>query len=542
MSSLAACLVIVSRAIPIGKGDSKKDRKSMTLPTAGQRKASADAKPLAKTAASLMKGAALSTSKALAGLALMVLLPAQVSSQITDTNIATALTDWMTNPATTTYGDIAEWDVSAVTSMADLFSSKTTFNADISKWNVAAVTTLYNTFNGATAFNGDIAKWNVASVANLYGSFMASSAFNQNIGNWNVASVTSMDTIFYSASKFNQDISSWDTARVGSMRQTLASASNFDRNVGRWNVLSVTSFDSMASGTSALTASTKKAMFTAWGTTFRTAWPSFELLCAVGSIVIAECITNANIATAATAWVESPTTAAATYGDIAEWNTAAVTLMNVQLYAEGTRFNADVSKWNLASATSMLEVFIKATAFDADIGKWNVARVSNMQSAFSGATAFNQNVASWNVLSVTDFGSMWTDATAVSACNQNAIYAAWGATFQAVYSAWSSSTCSPTPAPTSTPTPSPTDTPTPAPTSTYAHVVHAPYHARCGLTGTGMHDDACTCARTRTQPWAPAHNVTELFTSALGRRRYWCTSARGLRPICAVTSGMVGRT
>ncbi len=41
-------------------------------------------------------------------------------------------------------------------------------------------------------------------------------------------------------------------------------------------------------------------------------------------------------------------------------------------------------------------------------------------------------------------------------------------------------------------------------------------HARCGLTGTGMHDDACTCARTRTQSWAPAHNVTELFTSAPG--------------------------
>ena len=27
--------------------------------------------------------------------------------------------------------------------------------------------------------------------------------------------------------------------------------------------------------------------------------------------------------------------------------------------------------------------------------------------------------------------------------------------------------------------------------------LHAPYHARCGLTRTGMHDDACACPRPR---------------------------------------------
>ena len=32
--------------------------------------------------------------------------------------------------------------------------------------------------------------------------------------------------------------------------------------------------------------------------------------------------------------------------------------------------------------------------------------------------------------------------------------------------------------------------------------LHAPYHARCWLTGTGILDDACTVPRRRTQPWA----------------------------------------
>jgi hypothetical protein len=65
-------------------------------------------------------------------------------------------------------------------------------------------------------------------------------------------------------------------------------------------------------------------------------------------------------------------------------------------------------------------------------------------------------------------------------------------------------TSTPTPAPTSTPTPSPTDRPTPAPTSTYARVLHAPYHARCGLTGT--HSPACTMTHARAH--ADSHRAT----------------------------------
>ena len=58
--------------------------------------------------------------------------------------------------------------------------------------------------------------------------------------------------------------------------------------------------------------------------------------------------------------------------------------------------------------------------------------------------------------------------------------------------------------------------------------LHAPYHARCGLTRTGMHDDACACPRPRTQSWARAHNVTELFTPAPGPR--WDGTDTGAHP------------
>ena len=90
-------------------------------------------------------------SHRLVGVALLLFLPAHVAAQaaITDANIGTAATVWLTDPvtATTTYGPIADWNTAAVTSMANLFypsgTARPTFNADISKWNVASVANMY---------------------------------------------------------------------------------------------------------------------------------------------------------------------------------------------------------------------------------------------------------------------------------------------------------------------------------------------------------------------------------------------------------------
>ena len=85
-------------------------------------------------------------SHRLAGLALLLLLPAHVTAvtAITNANIGSAATAWVTDPGTAakTYGPIADWNTVAVTSMGTLFRSKLTFNADISKWNVASVSNM----------------------------------------------------------------------------------------------------------------------------------------------------------------------------------------------------------------------------------------------------------------------------------------------------------------------------------------------------------------------------------------------------------------
>ena len=77
-----------------------------------------------------------------------------------------------------------------------------------------------------------------------------------------------------------------------------------------------------------------------------------------------DAITNANIRAAAAEWLASPTTAAAKYGPIAAWNTAGVASSMLQLFANATTFNEDLSQWNVACVTSMREMFLGAAAFD----------------------------------------------------------------------------------------------------------------------------------------------------------------------------------
>jgi hypothetical protein len=68
---------------------------------------------------------------------------------------------------------------------------------------------------------------------------------------------------------------------------------------------------------------------------------------------------------------------------------------------------------------------------------------------------------------------------------------------------------------------------------------------------TGVNDDAHLpwhmCTRTHRHPIMGPYTkfdraVHSCAGTALGLRRYWSTSSPGLRPICAATSGMVGRT
>jgi hypothetical protein len=202
-----------------------------------------------------------------------------------------------------------------------------------------------------------------------------------------------------------------------------AQAANFNRNVARWNVLRVTDFRTTWLTTGALSDCNRKALYTNWNTpAFLTVWPTFNDMatCTIGS-VCTTCITNGNVGTAATSWVTDEACANTTYGSIGDWNTAAVRSM-ASLFASRdkcaalgtnqTRFNADISKWNVVSVSTMAEMFSGAAAFDRPIGSWSTASVTSMASMFAGAAAFDRPIGSWNVVSVTSMAGMFAGASA----------------------------------------------------------------------------------------------------------------------------------
>jgi hypothetical protein len=167
---------------------------------------------------------------------------------ITDSNVDTAVIDWIANPTTTastTWGNIASWDVSAVSNVNELFcidedctmtGRSANFNSNIASWNVAGFTNMMRLFKGVTAFNQPVGAWNVARVANFRSVFHIAEGFNQDISDWNTAKGTLMANIFEGAVMFNQDISGWNVASVSNMKDLFNGATAFNGNLARWNV------------------------------------------------------------------------------------------------------------------------------------------------------------------------------------------------------------------------------------------------------------------------------------------------------------------
>ena len=111
-------------------------------------------------------------------------------------------------------------------------------------------------------------------------------------------------------------------------------------------------------------------------------------------------------------WCSNESAAMERYGNISNWDTAAVTNMK-ELFKDAKAFNGDVSTWDVSSVTNMLQMFYGAAVFNGDVSTWNVSSVTTMSYMFNGAAVFNGDVSTWNVSSVTDMSSMFYGAAAM---------------------------------------------------------------------------------------------------------------------------------
>ena len=110
----------------------------------------------------------------------------------TKAELQTAVNLWISDntAALATYGEINAWNTRAITDMANLFDSKTTFNSNISNWDVSNVTTMQLMFNGATSYNQPINNWRVINVVNMSNMFNGANAFQQPLNLWELNSLT----------------------------------------------------------------------------------------------------------------------------------------------------------------------------------------------------------------------------------------------------------------------------------------------------------------------------------------------------------------
>jgi hypothetical protein len=139
-----------------------------------------------------------------------------------------------TGTATSTWGDIGDWDTSGVDDFSYAFSkhrnkaggsyvkdgnpnAATFVGTAISKWNTASATTLRSTFFGASEMNADLIGWKVAKVTSLANTFRNASKFvGTAISQWNTASFTSLEGTFWGSKMMNADLTGWRVEKVTS--------------------------------------------------------------------------------------------------------------------------------------------------------------------------------------------------------------------------------------------------------------------------------------------------------------------------------------
>ncbi|MFV0553610.1 MAG: BspA family leucine-rich repeat surface protein [Mangrovibacterium sp.] len=237
---------------------------------------------------------------------------------------------WFYQATSFTGEGIADWDVSQVKDMSNMFAQAAAFNQDLSRWNVGQVKSMAKMFYVASAFDngGEALGWGsrTSRVTDMSYMFFSAKAFNQDLSNWDVSKVEKMNCMFNGAAAFNQDVSDWDVSEVKNMFAMFFSAYAFNN------------------GGKALD----------WGERTKNVTDMYRMFFSAKAFNQA----------------------------VGDWDVSSVKRMT-EMFNAASIFNQDLSNWDVSKVETMEKMFNVALAFDQDLSDWKINELTDASMMFN---------------------------------------------------------------------------------------------------------------------------------------------------------------
>ncbi|WP_010252670.1 BspA family leucine-rich repeat surface protein [Myroides injenensis] len=372
-------------------------------------------------------------------------------------------------------GDLSDWDVRSVTNMSWMFNLASKFTSDLSDWDVSSVRDMSNMFSNASSFNSDLSDWDVSKVRDMSRMFNNS---GMSVGNYD-ATLIGWSELSSIPSKITLGALGLKYCAASSAREKLKEKKwNIERDkedcsgtffITRWeitndkdNIIIYTNgnytynytlkwemegepsikdgnlstdgevtahgkriIENLAKGKYKVTISGEFPHFLAGGHDYNPDSNNAAKLLSVeqwGTQQWKSMSKTFRSATNLTSFGnDTPNLQEVTdmsymfngaskfNSDLSKWDVSRVTNMSF-MFSEASKFNSDLSDWDVSSVRDMSWMFQVANSFNGDLSDWDVSSVINMSWMFYGASSFNSDLSNWNVSSVTDMYSMFSGA------------------------------------------------------------------------------------------------------------------------------------
>ena len=348
-------------------------------------------------------------------------------SNVTDMNAMFQSATAFNNNGSST---ISSWSAPLCTSFSSMFILASNFNQPLTNLvNTSGVTscTMNAMFLLCPLFNQDIGGWNVSKVTTMAQMFQQTNAFNNGgsstITNWTAPLCTNFSNMFRLSTFFNQPIPNLvNTSGVTtcSMFQMFQSATAFNQNIGTWNVSKVTSMGAMFEQANAFN-NGGSSTISSWSAPLCT---NFEFMFYFNSAFNQPLTNLVNTSGVTSCTMLAMFQSATAFNqDIGTWNVSKVTTMNA-MFQQATSFNnggsSTISSWTAPLCTDFTNMFYLDTSFNQPLTNLvNTSDVASctMSSMFRDARAFNNGETGLeNITNVNPLNASYTNSTRTLTC------------------------------------------------------------------------------------------------------------------------------